>query len=74
MEGIIVIAVVAIFVYIAIVGPEKQIDGAMKRARERRQKELLRLGLQPRWTDEQLAHIHPESVIVFAAAQRIGDT
>ncbi len=29
-EGIIVIAVIAIFVYIAIVGPEKQIDGAMK--------------------------------------------
>ena len=77
MEGIIVIAAIAIFVYIAIVGPEKQIDGAMKRARQRRQKELndewAHLAVTPRWTDDQLAIFHPDALIVLNMAQRQGD-
>ena len=68
MEGIIAIA---------IVGPEKQIGGAMERARERRQKELndewAQQVVTPRWTDDQLTIFHPDAMIVLNMAQRLDD-
>ena len=73
MEILIVIGVIA-FCYFAVASPDWQIDGAMKRARKRQEKQILREAETPRWTEEELALIHPDAAIVGAVAQRLGNS
>ena len=82
--GIIIVGIVLFFIYSVTVGPERQIDGAMKRARERQEKEMRRaqerqykedLSLMntPRFSRQYISQIDPDGVVVMLLTQAIGD-
>ncbi len=69
---IIAIPIIA-FLYFSLWIGDRTYDGAIKRANQRRQQQMLDEFYLPRYSEEHRGRIHSDSVIVMALAQPFGD-